>query len=252
VTARLAGHTAIVTGGANGIGEAIAMRLARDGAHVVVADIDGSAAEAAAARIEDEGGIAIGAACDVTARVDVEALVEAAVERFGGLEIMVTSAGIVRDNLVHRVSDDDWHSVLNTHLTGSFLCAQAAQRVMVRRERGRIVFLSSGAARGNRGQANYSAAKAGIEGLTRTLAIELGRFGITVNSVAPGFVDTRMAHSSAERSGRDWEDFRRTVEKNIPLGRIAMPADIADVVGFFCSDDARYVTGQVLSVRGGP
>jgi 3-oxoacyl-[acyl-carrier protein] reductase len=252
VTRCLAGQTAIVTGGANGIGEAIAMRLARDGARVVVADIDGSAAEAAAARIEAEGGTAIGAACDVAGRADVEALVEAAVERFGGLEIMVTSAGIVRDNLVHRVSDDDWHSVLNTHLTGSFLCAQAAQRVMVRREQGRIVFLSSGAARGNRGQANYSAAKAGIEGLTRTLAIELGRFGITVNAVAPGFVDTRMAHSSAERSGRDWEDFRRAVEKNIPLGRIALPADIADVVGFFCSGDARYVTGQVLSVRGGP
>jgi 3-oxoacyl-[acyl-carrier protein] reductase len=252
VTPPLAGRTAIVTGGANGIGEAIAMRLARDGASVVVADIDGSAADAAAKRIAQEGGIGVGVACDVTARAEVEGLVDGAVAQFGGLDIAVTSAGIVRDNLVHRVSTDEWHGVLNTHLTGSFLCAQAAQRVMVRRAQGRIVFLSSGAARGNRGQAAYSAAKAGIEGLTRTLAIELGRFGITVNAVAPGFVDTRMAHATAEKAGRDWEDFRRTVEKNIPLGRIANPADIADVVGFFCGDDARYVTGQVLSVRGGP
>jgi 3-oxoacyl-[acyl-carrier protein] reductase len=252
VTPPLTGQTAIVTGGANGIGEAIAMRLARDGANVVVADIDGSAAQEAANRIAEAGGIATAAPCNVTARADVEGLIDGAVDRFGGLDIVVTSAGIVRDNLVHRVSDDEWHSVLNTHLTGSFLCAQAAQRVMVRREHGRIVLLSSGAARGNRGQAAYSAAKAGIEGLTRTLAIELGRFGITVNAVAPGFVDTRMAHATAEKGGRDWEDFRRMVEKNIPLGRIASPADIADVVGFFCGDDARYVTGQVLSVRGGP
>jgi 3-oxoacyl-[acyl-carrier protein] reductase len=185
-------------------------------------------------------------------REDVDALVDSTVESFGRLDIMVTAAGITRDNLVHRIGDEDWDSVIATHLTGSFLCAQAAQAPMVEARYGRIVFLSSGAARGNRGQANYSAAKAAIEGMARTLAIELGRFGVTANAVAPGCVDTRMAHATAERIGKPWKEFRDAIAQQIPLGRIAEPEDIADVVAFFCSDDARFVTGQVLSVRGGP
>lgn len=246
--APFAGRTAIVTGGAQGIGEAIAGRLVRGGALVTIADIDPSRAEETASRV----GAVASKRCDVTVASEVNSLVDGVVERFGRLDAMITSAGITRDDLIHRLSGNDWRAVIETHLTGSFLCAQAAQRPMVSAGSGRIVFLSSGAARGNRGQANYSAAKAGIEGLTRTLALELGRFAITVNAVAPGFIDTRMARAAAERRGQSWDEFRATVERGIALGRIGQPADVADVVAFLCSDDARYLTGQILQVRGGP
>lgn len=250
--ADLRGRVALVTGGGRGIGAATALRLARDGAAVVVVDLDSEPAEEVQHEILSSGGRALGLAGDVTSRADVDGAVTRAVSEFGSLDILVTCAGTTRDNLIHKMSDDDWDTVIATHLKGTFLCAQAAQREMVSRARGSMVFLSSGSARGNRGQANYSAAKAGIEGLARTLAIELGRFGIRVNVVAPGFVETRMTRAIAERTGQEYDDIKRAYGERVPLGRIGQPDEIASVIAFFCGEDASYVTGQTLHARGAP
>ena len=243
---RFAGKTAVVTGGAKGIGAATADRLAREGAHVVVADFDEAAANETAERI---GGRAI--RCDVTSREDVEAAVALAAES-GRLDLLVTSAGIIRDNLLHKLSDDDWEAVIATHLRGTFLAAQAAQAHMVEQGGGAMVLISSTSALGNRGQANYAAAKAGIQGFAKTLAIELGRFGVRVNCVAPGFIATAMTAQTAERVGMAFEDFQAAAAEQTPLRRIGQPEDVAGVIAFLCSDDAAYVTGQVIYVRGGP
>jgi 3-oxoacyl-[acyl-carrier protein] reductase len=243
---RFEGKTALVTGGARGIGAATAERLASEGAHVVVADFDEAAAKDTAERI---GGRAV--RCDVTARDDVEAAVAAAAES-GRLDVLVTSAGIIRDNLIHKLTDDDWDAVIATHLRGTFLAAQAAQGHMTQQKSGAMVLISSVSALGNRGQANYSAAKAGIQGLTKTLAIELGRLGIRVNCVAPGFIVTAMTAQTAERIGMPFEDFQRLGAEQTPLGRVGQPEDVAGPIAFLCSDDAAYVTGQVIYVRGGP
>jgi len=243
---RFEGRTALVTGGARGIGAATAERLASEGAHVVVADFDEAAATETAERI---GGRAV--RCDVTSRTDVEAAVAVAAES-GRLDILVTSAGIIRDNLLHKLSDDDWESVIATHLRGSFLASQAAQAHMVSQERGAMVLISSTSALGNRGQANYAAAKAGIQGLAKTLAIELGRFSVRVNCVAPGFIATAMTEQTAERIGVPFDDFQAAIAEQTPLGRVGQPEDVASVIAFLCSDDAAYVTGQVIYVRGGP
>jgi 3-oxoacyl-[acyl-carrier protein] reductase len=243
---RFEGAAALVTGGAKGIGAATAARLASEGADVVVADFDEAAASETAARI---GGRAI--RCDVTSRADVETAVAAAAEG-GRLDVVVTCAGIIRDNLIHKLTDDDWEAVIATHLRGSFLAAQAAQAVMTKQGSGAIVLVSSTSALGNRGQANYSAAKAGIQGLTKTLAIELGRFDVRVNCVAPGFIATAMTQQTADRIGVSFEDFQTAAAEQIPLKRIGQPEDVAGVIAFLCSDDAAYVTGQVIYVRGGP
>ena len=243
---RFEGTTALVTGGARGIGAATAERLAAEGAHVVVADFDEAAASETAERI---GGRAV--LCDVTARSDVQAAVAVAAES-GRLDVLVTCAGIIRDNLIHKLSDDDWESVISTHLRGTFLAVQAAQRHMVEQQGGSMVLISSTSALGNRGQANYSAAKAGIQGLTKTLAIELGRFAVRVNCVAPGFIATAMTAQTAERMGVDFEDLQAAAAEQAPLKRVGQPEDVAGVVAFLCSDDAAYVTGQVIYVRGGP
>ena len=243
---RFEGKTALVTGGAKGIGAATAERLAAEGAHVVVADFDEAAANETAERI---GGRAV--RCDVTSRADVEAAVAAAAES-GRLDALVTCAGIIRDNLIHKLSDDDWEAVIATHLRGSFLAAQAAQARMVEQSAGAMVLISSTSALGNRGQANYAAAKAGIQGLAKTLAIELGRFAIRVNCVAPGFVATAMTAQTAERVGVPFDDFQKAAAELTPLRRVGQPEDVAGVIAFLCSDDAVYVTGQVIYVRGGP
>jgi 3-oxoacyl-[acyl-carrier protein] reductase len=243
---RFEGRTALVTGGAKGIGAATAERLASEGARVVVADFDEAAAEETAGRI---GGRAI--RCDVTSRSDVEAAVALAADS-GRLDVVVTSAGIIRDNLVHKMTDDDWEAVIATHLRGSFLAAQAAQAVMTKQGGGAMVLISSTSALGNRGQANYSAAKAGIQGLTKTLAIELGRFGVRANCVAPGFIATAMTQQTADRLGVSFEDFQTAVAEQVPLQRVGQPEDVASVIAFLCSDDAAYVSGQVIYVRGGP
>ncbi len=239
---RLEGKVALVTGGARGIGAATAARLAEEGARVAVTDVD----------FEDGGPPALRIPCDVTKRAEVEQAVARTEEELGGLDILVTCAGVIRDNLIHKMTDEDWETVIDTHLRGTFLAVQAAQRRMVEQRWGRIVTISSVSALGNRGQTNYSAAKAGIQGMTRTLAIELGPFGITVNCVAPGFVATRMTEQTAARLGLAFDQFQQMAAEQIPLGRVGQPADVAGVIAFLCSDDAAYVSGQVIYVRGGP
>ncbi|TMC39802.1 MAG: SDR family oxidoreductase [Chloroflexi bacterium] len=252
MSGRFEGRTALVTGGGRGIGAASASRFAAEGAAVVVSDLDREPAEAVAQAIRDAGGRALPVACDVTERSAVEALFSAAIQEFESVDVLVTCAGITRDNLVHKMSDGDWDLVIDTHLRGTFLCAQAAQRLMVPRRFGKMVFLSSNSALGNRGQANYSAAKAGIQGMARTLAIELGPFNINVNAVAPGFVETRMTRAVAERTGIDYDALKKAAAERAALRRTGRPEDIAGVISFLCSEEASFVTGQTLYATGSP
>ena len=238
----LAGKVAIVTGGARGIGAATAERLLADGAKVAITDLD----------VDGAPDGVLGIPCDVTSRADVEAAVTRAVAELGSLDILVTCAGITRDNLIHKMTDDDWDGVITTHLRGTFLAAQAAQRVMVPKRSGRMVMISSISALGNRGQTNYATAKAGIQGMARSLAIELGPFGINVNCVAPGFVKTRMTQAISERSGVPWEEIEAAEAAKIPLRRIGKPEDISSVISFLCGPDSEWVSGQIIYVRGGP
>ena len=240
-------RVALITGAGRGIGAATAQVFAAQGAKVVVSDLDEAPAREVAGPL---GGLAI--ACDVSQRDSVEAMVSRTVEELGRLDILVTCAGIIRDNLLFKMSDDDWDAVIDTHLKGTFLCARAAQKHMVQQKYGKMVFLSSTSALGNRGQTNYSTAKAGLQGMARTLAIELGPFNINVNAVAPGFVETRMTRATAERMGVDYETFKMGAASQIPLQRVGQPEDIANVIAFLCSDEAGFVSGQTIYVRGGP
>jgi len=239
--------TVLVTGGARGIGAATAARFASEGATVVVADFDEAAAEETARTL---GGLAV--RCDVTRRADVEAAVAAAVERGGSLDVLVTCAGILRDNLLFRLADEEWDAVIDTHLKGTFFAVRAAQTHMVEQRAGKLVLISSTSALGNRGQTNYSTAKAGLQGMTKTLAIELGPFNVNVNCVAPGFVETAMTRQTADRIGVPFEQFKDAVAEQVPLRRVGRPEDVAGVIAFLCSDDASYVSGQVIYVAGGP
>src|SRR3989442_12543459 len=227
MTGRFDGRTALVTGGGRGIGAATALRFAAEGAAVVVSDVDREPGEAIAGQIRAAGGRALAVACDVTERAAVESLAEATARQFGTVDLLVTCAGVIRDNLIHKMSEPDWDLVIDTHLRGTFLCAQAAQRLMVPQRFGKMVFLSSNSALGNRGQATYSPAKAGIQGMARTLAIELGPFNINVNAVAPGFIETRMTRAVAERTGIDYEDLKRAAAERTPLRRNGRARDIA-------------------------
>lgn len=244
---RFKDRVALVTGGGRGIGAATAKALAADGAKVAVSDLDEGPAREIAGPI---GGIAIG--CDVSDRAQVENMVARTVKEFGRLDLLVTCAGIIRDNLLYKMTDEDWDAVIDTHLKGTFLCARAAQKHMVEQKYGKMVFLSSTSALGNRGQANYSAAKAGLQGMARTLAIELGAYNVNVNTVAPGFVDTRMTRATADRMGVDYEAFKLGAASQIPLRRVGQPEDIASVIAFLCSDESSFVSGQTIYVRGGP
>jgi 3-oxoacyl-[acyl-carrier protein] reductase len=226
--------------------------LAAEGAAVAVTDMDLGPAEETAEAIRAAGGQALPIAVDVTHAQQLEDAVARAKEEFGRLDILVALAGITRDNLLFRMTDDDWDGVMNTHLKGSFLAARAAQKYMVEQRYGKMVFTSSTSALGNRGQANYSTAKAGLQGLTRTLSIELGRFGINVNAVAPGFIETRMTQATAERMGVDWEQFKKDAAARTPVQRTGVPEDVANVIAFLVSDESSFVSGQIIYVAGGP
>jgi len=249
---RLSGRVALVTGAGRGIGAATAKRLAEDGARLILADLDVEGCERGAAEINTLGSEAVAVRCDVSSEADAQQAVDAAIKAFGQLDILVNNAGILRDNLLFKMSEDDWDKVLDVHLKGAFLCSRAAQKPMVERKYGRIVNLSSTSALGNRGQVNYSAAKAGMQGLTRTLAIELGPFGITANAVAPGFIDTDMTRATAQRMGVTPEQFQQAAIPHIPPRRVGQPSEVASVVAFLVSDDASYVSGQVIYIAGGP
>jgi 3-oxoacyl-[acyl-carrier protein] reductase len=243
---RFQGKTALVTGGAKGIGAATAKRLAAEGATVVVADFDEATAQETAQEI---GGHAV--RCDVTKREDVEAAVETAAA-LGSLDILVTCAGIIRDNLLFKMTDEDWDAVIDTHLKGTFHTVRAAQEHMVSQQSGKMVLISSTSALGNRGQTNYSTAKAGLQGMTKTLAIELGPYNVNVNCVAPGFIATAMTRQTADRIGMQFDEFMAVASKDIPLRRVGQPEDVAGLIAYLCSEDASYVSGQVVYVRGGP
>ena len=245
-------RTAIVTGGARGIGAGISRRLAADGLAVAVLDLEAAGAEAVAKSIVADGGRAVGIAVDVADAESVTAAVDRVVAELGAPTVLINNAGVTRDNMLYKLTEDDWNTVMAVNLRGPFLMTRAAQKYMTAAKWGRIVNISSISALGNRGQANYAASKAGIQGFTKTLAIELGKFGVTVNAIGPGFVDTEMTRGIAERTGIPFDDIAATYAKDIPVGRVGKPADIAAVVSFFARDDASWVSGQVIYVAGGP
>jgi 3-oxoacyl-[acyl-carrier protein] reductase len=245
-------HTAIVTGAARGIGAAVAKRLAADGLAVAVLDLDESACKAVADEIQSAGGRALAVGADVADEAAVDTAVTRVVDELGAPTVLVNNAGIIRDNMLFKMTADEWDAVMNVHLRGSFLMSRAVQRHMTEAKWGRIVNLSSTSALGNRGQANYSAAKAGLQGFTKTLAIELGKFGVTANAVAPGFIETEMTAATAARVGVDFEEFKAAAASQIPVARTGRPDDIAHTVSFFVSEGAGFVSGQVVYVAGGP
>lgn len=248
----LSGKVAVVTGAGRGIGAAVAHRLATDGAAVALLDISEAATKEAVQDIEGAGGRAVGIGCDVSDETAVRDAFDEVADRLGGADILVNNAGILRDNLIFKMSTDDWDQVMAVHLRGTFLCSRTAQRWMVEKKWGRIVNLSSTSALGNRGQVNYSAAKAGIQGFTKALSIELGPFGIRVNAIAPGFIETDMTRATAQRVGVDFDQMKAAAEQTIPLRRAGQPEDIASVASFLVGEDSAYVTGQVIYVAGGP
>jgi len=245
-------RVAIVTGAARGIGAATAVRLAQDGFAVAVLDLEESAAKGTADAIVAAGGTAIAVGADVADAGAVDAAVTRIADELGAPTVLVNNAGITRDNLLFKMTEQDWDAVMGVHLRGSFLMARAVQRYIVDAKWGRIVNLSSTSALGNRGQANYSAAKAGLQGFTKTLALELGRFGITANCIAPGFITSEMTRATAERLGLEWDSYLADRIKAIPVARSGEVEDIAHTVSFFVDDRSGFVSGQVIYVAGGP
>ncbi|WP_329279687.1 3-oxoacyl-ACP reductase FabG [Streptomyces sp. NBC_01451] len=245
-------RVAVVTGGARGIGAATAVRLAAEGRAVAVIDLDEAACKDTVEKITAAGGRAIAVGCDVSDEAQVEAAVTRIAEELGGPTILVNNAGVLRDNLLFKMSVSDWDTVMNVHLRGAFLMSRACQKYMVDAKFGRIVNLSSSSAQGNRGQVNYSSAKAGLQGFTKTLALELGKFGVTANAVAPGFIATDMTAATAERVGMGFEDFKAAAATQIPVQRVGNPDDISNAIAFFTGEAAGFVSGQVLYVAGGP
>ena len=243
---------AVVTGAARGIGAAVAAKLAADGLAVAVIDLDESACKETVDRIVSAGGRAIGVGADVSDAAAVQAAFDRTAAELGGPTVVINNAGVLRDNLIYKMTDSDWDTVMNVHLRGAFLCSRAGQKFMVEQNWGRIVNLSSTSALGNRGQSNYSAAKAGLQGLTKTLAIELGRYNVTANAIAPGFIVTDMTAATAARMGVDFELMQTEAAKQIPVRRVGRPEDIANVASFLCSEGAGFVSGQVIYVAGGP
>ena len=245
-------RVAIVTGAARGIGAATAKQLAQDGFAVAVLDLDEGSAKGTVEAIESAGGRALAVGCDVSDAAQVEAAVGRVAEELGAPVVLVNNAGVTRDNMLFKMSESDWDMVMNVHLRGAFLMSRATQKYMTEAKFGRIVNLSSVSALGNRGQANYSTAKAGLQGFTKTLAIELGKFGVTANAIAPGFIETEMTRAAAERMGIPMEDFIKGAASQIPVARVGQPEDIAHLVSFLVSEGAGFVSGQVIYAAGGP
>ena len=243
---------AIVTGAARGIGAGTAKRLAADGFAVAVLDLNEADGAETVAEIEKAGGKAIAVGADVSNAEQVAAAVDKVVAELGEPTVLINNAGVTRDNLIFKMSENDWDTVINVHLRGAFLMTRATQKHMVDQRYGRIVNLSSSSALGNRGQVNYSAAKAGLQGFTKTLAIELGPFGITANAVAPGFIVTDMTAATAARVGMSFEDFQTAAAGQIPVRRVGQPDDVANTISFLVGEAAGFVSGQVIYVAGGP
>jgi len=235
-------RVAIVTGGARGIGAAVAKRLARDGFAVGVLDLDEASTGDVVKAIESEGGKALGVGVDVADAAAVETAVERVAAELGPPVVLINNAGITRDNMLFKMSVEDWDAVINVHLRGQFLMTRATQKYMTQAKWGRIVNLSSTSALGNRGQVNYSAAKGALNAATRALSIELASRGITVNAVAPGLIATKMIASAAAAD---------IVDRMVPMKRVGQPAEVADLVAFLASDSAAYISGQVISINGG-
>lgn len=246
------GRTALVTGGSRGIGRQIAERFASEGANVAIIDINEEALTAAKDELEAKGYSVYVKVASVTDKDQIEQAMEEVNGRFGSIDILVNNAGVIRDNMLFKMTDEDWLTVMDVHLNGAFFATRAAQKYMIENKYGRIINISSTSALGNRGQANYSTAKAGLQGFTKTLAFELGKFGVTANSVAPGFIETDMTKATAERMGVPFDDFIRANVAMIPVGRSGQAEDIANAVAFFADERSSFVSGQVLYVAGGP
>ncbi|MBT2658191.1 3-oxoacyl-ACP reductase FabG [Bacillus sp. ISL-18] len=249
---RFTGRVAFVTGGSQGIGKGIVELFAKEGAKVALIDLNEEALNATTSELREKGYEVYSKVANVVDANQVEDAFKEVYETFGSVDILVNNAGVIRDNLLFKMSDSDWQTVMDVHLKGSFNAARAAQKYMVEQKYGRIINISSTSALGNRGQANYAAAKAGLQGFTKTLAIELGRYGITANSVAPGFIETEMTKETAARIGITFNQLIQASVAQIPVGRSGKPADIANAVAFFADEKSSFVNGQVIYVAGGP
>ncbi|MFT4415483.1 3-oxoacyl-ACP reductase FabG [Fredinandcohnia humi] len=252
MAARFEGRVAFVTGASRGIGKGILEQFASEGAKVAFIDVNEEALTETTNELREKGYDVYSKVANVADADQVDNAVNEIHETFGSIDILVNNAGVIRDNLLFKMTDLDWETVMNVHLRGSFNATRAVQKYMVNQKYGRIINISSTSALGNRGQANYATAKAGIQGFTKTLAIELGRYGITTNAVAPGFIETEMTKETAARIGISFEDLIEVSVPTIPVGRTGKPADIANAVAFFADEKSSFVNGQVLYVAGGP
>lgn len=251
---RLRDNVAVITGAAGGIGRGIALKFAAEGADLLVTDRSFLAAESVSDKIAEMGGKAIPVQGDVSKMADMKAVFQQAASAFGKVDILVCSAGLRKDAPIHALSEDQWDEVIRVGLTGAFNCAKCAQELMVQQHNGKIVVIGSPvpSGLGGPGQANYSAANAGLRGLVTALAVELGPYNVNVNGIAPDFVETPMLREAAQRDGLYMDDFKKAVMAHIPLRRLGTPEDIANVALFLASDESAFVTGQMISVRGGP
>lgn len=251
---RLWEKRAIITGAARGIGRAIALKFAEEGARVVLCDLIPASVAALADKIKEARGLALAQAANVASREEVEQLFQAAVKEFERIDILVNCAGVRRDAPFETMSDVEWNAVMEVHLRGGFYCCQTAQKYMIPQNYGKIVNLASPIPSGlwARGQANYAAANAGVFGLTQALALELGRYNINVNCLAPDFIDTEMTREAARRHGFYLEELTRAAVAQIPLRRLGKPEDVANAAVFLASDEASFISGQILQVKGGP